>query len=243
MKPISTKTSVKVWDIYLRLFHWMLAIAVTVSFISVEFDAMQIHTTSGICVVGLLIFRLIWGIAGSTTAQFRHFVRGPKAVLAYLANLKSSTSGPNNSNFYHTEDPASEGPAPHPGHTPLGALSVIAMLGALLTQAGSGMFADDEVFTTGPLAQFVSSDFSESATSLHGMNAWFILFLIFMHLCAIAWYLFVQKNNLIIPMLSGYKSFAPGQAAAYGYLRMGGVFVALFAIALALAVGLWLYTL
>jgi len=237
MTTEAPETRVRVWDIYLRLFHWALVCAVTVSFLSIQFDAMQIHTTSGICVVGLLVFRIIWGIVGSTTARFRQFVRGPKTVLAYI---KSETAAPKVSSRVSDARPTQ---VVHPGHSPIGALSVVGMLTVLSVQIASGMFADDEVYTTGPLAQFVSLDFSEAATAIHGINAKITAGLIILHLIAIAFYFFVRKSNLILPMLTGDKSYPANLAVEYRKLHMGGLIAALSTIALALAVSIWLYSL
>ncbi|MEZ5660276.1 MAG: cytochrome b/b6 domain-containing protein [Burkholderiaceae bacterium] len=135
------------WDLPTRLFHWALAGAVIFSFVSVEiFENTPAHVASGIVVLGLLVFRLCWGLVGASTARFSRFVPGPGTLFAYLKN------------------PARF--AGRPGHNPLGALSVLAMLAALSFQVATGLFSDDEIFTTGPLARFVSSEFVSLATSL-----------------------------------------------------------------------------
>ena len=222
-----------VWDIYLRLFHWLLVIAVATSLISVQLDEMQIHVTSGIVIAALLIFRLIWGIIGSSTAQFHRFVRGPRTVAATLfQNHVKATSDTGEST------PA----AKHAGHSPLGALSVVAMLAALVAQVSTGLFADDEVFSSGPFARFVGSDFSASATSLHGINAKIIFALILVHIGAIVFYHFVKKDNLTLPMISGKKFPSIDQANGFEPVHLQGFFRAAVAIGLAVCMGLILYS-
>lgn len=221
-----------VWDIYLRLFHWLLVIAVATSLISVQLDEMQIHVTSGIVIAALLIFRLAWGVIGSSTAQFHRFVRGPRVVAATLFKNRLEVAK-------NASDPTQG--AQHPGHSPLGALSVIAMLAALVAQVSTGLFSDDEVFSSGPLARFVSSDFSTNATSLHGVNAKIIFALICIHIGAIVFYHFVKKDNLTLPMLSGKKFPSIDQANSFEPVQLQGFLRAAVAIALALCMGLFLY--
>lgn len=182
-------TRILVWDLPLRLFHWLLVLLVVVSFVSAKIggNAMQIHMLSGYSVLALLLFRLLWGFLGGTYARFASFVRGPAAVIAYLRTL-----------------PRHE-PGQHLGHNPAGAWSVILMLAALLLQAATGLFANDDIATEGPLARLVSKALSDRLTGIHHLNVKILIALIGLHLSAVAYYLVFQRENLVKPMLTGFK--------------------------------------
>lgn len=178
---------IKVWDIYIRVFHWLLLICILVSFISFRLDEMDIHFISGHCVLALIIFRVIWGVIGSRTALFHSFIKGPGTILNYLQT-------PNSEKFKGMI-----------GHSPIAALSVIAMLVVISVQVGTGLISDDEILLQGPLAQYVSSDLSYQATTYHGINAKLIIGLIVLHLAAIAFYRFIKKDDIVKPMVTGQK--------------------------------------
>ncbi|MEO8158635.1 MAG: cytochrome b/b6 domain-containing protein [Betaproteobacteria bacterium] len=190
-----------IWDVPIRIFHWMLALLVAAQVVtaSIGGNAMQVHAYGGYAILALVLFRVLWGFFGGTHALFRNFVRGPDAVMRYA---KSLFRGPHVS---------------HAGHNPLGGWSVLAMLASLLLQAGSGLFADDDVMMQGPLAKHVPGRVSEIATAIHDANAVVLLTLIATHVAAVLFYLLARKQNLIAPMLSGRKHPpAPGEAARYG---------------------------
>jgi len=209
--------SVKVWDIYIRLFHWALVILVATSMISVRLSEMDIHVTSGLLILGLLVFRLLWGFIGSTTAQFHRFVRGPRALWNYLKG---------------TEPEASSTVV---GHSPLAALSVLAMLFCLVFQVGTGLFADDDIYVTGPLRKFVSSKFSATATGLHGLNADILLALIALHVSAILAYLLFKKRNLTGAMVTGRRNLPADLAARVTAMKTRHPLLAMAAIGAAMA--------
>ena len=181
-----------VWDLPLRLFHWSLVLLVVTSFVSAKIggNAMQVHLLAGYAVLALLLFRILWGLLGGTHARFASFVRSPLAVIAYLKALK--------------QDKAEH----HLGHNPAGAWSVILMLLALLAQAATGLFANDDISTEGPLAKLVSKALSDRITGMHHLNVKLLLALIGLHLSAIAFYFFYKRENLVKPMLTGFKQTA-----------------------------------
>jgi cytochrome b len=183
LKP-HIKTTVKVWDLPLRLFHWGLVAAIATSFISMELENMEVHVISGACVLGLLIFRLLWGLWGASTAQFHRFIPSPKGLFNYLRKSEL-------------------GEQVKIGHSALAALSVVAMLVAIGFQTLTGLVADDDVYTTGPLIGYVESEFSEWATGLHATNSEIVLALIGLHIAAIMFYKFVKKQGLVRPMVVG----------------------------------------
>lgn len=176
----------KVWDLPIRLFHWGLVAAVATSFVSMELENMEVHVISGACVLGLLIFRLLWGLWGASTAQFHRFIPSPKGLINYLR--KSESDG-----------------RVTIGHSAIAALSVVAMLVAIGFQTITGLVADDDVYTTGPLIDYVESEFSEWATGLHATNSEIVLALIALHIAAILFYKFVKKQSLVKPMIVGNR--------------------------------------
>lgn len=175
-----TAFKVRVWDLPTRLFHWTLAALVTGSFVSVKLGNMVWHGRLGYAVLALLLFRLAWGFAGGGYSRFSAFVRGPGSVMAYLRG-------------------ASHGP----GHNPLGALSVLAMLAALLFQASSGLFTNDDIAFEGPLSHRVSGALSSLLTTWHRLNENILIALVVVHVAAIVYYRLRLKQDLIGPMLTG----------------------------------------
>jgi len=183
-----------VWDLPVRLFHWLLVVLVAVSWVSVTIggNAMQIHLLSGYAVLTLVLFRILWGFLGSHHARFASFVRGPAVAIAYLRALRRDDAGR------------------HLGHNPAGGWSVILMLAVLLVQAGTGLFANDDIATEGPLAKLVSKAVSDRITGIHHLNVKILYGLIGLHLSAIAYYFFHKRENLVKPMFTGFKDSAAG---------------------------------
>jgi cytochrome b len=144
---------------------------------------MQLHAYCGYFALALVVFRIIWGFAGSWHARFANFVPSPKRLVAYL---KGETAG-------------------GLGHNPLGALSVIALLLAVLLQASTGLFADDDIFFQGPLTKYVSNATVAFLTSIHRFNQYIIMALVALHIGAILFYQIYKKESLVGPMITGDK--------------------------------------
>ncbi len=171
-----------VWDLPIRLFHWALVGLIGFSWWSAETYHMDWHRLSGQAVLFLIAFRLIWGLIGSGPARFAQFLRGPRAIFAYLTGRT---------------------PAP-PGHNPLGGWSVVAMLLALSVQVGTGLFAVDiDGIESGPLSHLVDFDQGRLASDIHGISFTILQMLISLHVLAVLFYLLVRRRNLIGPMVSG----------------------------------------
>lgn len=187
-------SKILVWDLPSRLFHWLLVMLVVVSWVSATLggNAMQIHMLSGYTILTLVLFRILWGFFGSQHARFASFVRNPVAAVAYLQALRRNEAGW------------------HLGHNPAGGWSVIAMLGALLLQAGTGLFANDDIATEGPLAKLVSKALSDRITGIHHLNIDLLYVLIGLHLAAVAFYFFHKRENLVKSMFTGYKDAPAG---------------------------------
>lgn len=183
---------VRVWDLPIRLFHWAIVLLIPAMWWAAEEEKIELHIQLGQIMLGLILFRILWGVLGSSTARFSGFVRGPRKLLAYLRGAKAGI-----------------------GHNPLGALSVLAMLAALAVQVGLGLFASDEDgLYQGPLSYHVSAETAETLTERHEM--WFnvILVLIALHLAAILYHLLVKRDDLVTPMIKGTrKAAAEGEAA------------------------------
>lgn len=183
----------RVWDLPTRLFHWMLVVCVTGAFVTVKLGGlwMDWHIRLGLCTLGLIVFRLIWGFVGPHYARFAQFISGPRGVWRYITAKGSHVAG----------------------HSPLGAVSVIALLACFGFQAFSGLFANDDVLSSGPLA-FLSEDWSAALTRLHKLNQWLLIVLAAIHVAAILWYRYARHQDLIGPMIHGdirVPDAAPGR--------------------------------
>ncbi len=195
LKKNNKKQIMKIWDLPIRVFHWALVICIFTSWLTVEIDEMELHVISGACILGLLTFRLLWGVIGPFTAQFHNFISSPYTIFKYLRN-------PVSNQFRHLI-----------GHSPIGSLSVIALLLVVSFQVLTGLFADDEIYLTGPLAKFVDSDMRSWSTKLHAQNFNILFGLIILHVVAILFYLIIKKNNLVGPMITGNKTMENGRSS------------------------------
>ena len=193
----STAARTRVWDLPTRLFHWALAVAV-IGLIGTGLSGiMEWHFRLGYTVLALLMFRLLWGFVGGRWSRFAAFVYAPGSVVAYLRGRA------------------------HPdhliGHTPLGALSVFAVLAILAFQVATGLMADDEISASGPLTRFVSGSVVSFATGWHkAQGKWIVITLVSLHVLAVLFYVLVKRHRLVRPMVSGDKlvSGANGNVAA-----------------------------
>lgn len=177
-----------IWDLPIRLFHWLLALSFLAAYVTAKLGAewMDWHFRAGYLMAGLLLFRLAWGLFGSETARFAHFVRGPRAVIGYLRG----------------------GLAPHArvGHNPAGGWMVLALLVTLAGISVSGFFADDLILFSGPLAACVSSEATDASTRVHLLATNVALGLIGLHLLAIAFYTLRLHQPLVRAMVTGRHS-------------------------------------
>ncbi len=215
------KVQVLVWDIPIRLFHWLLVVCVILSFVSgnIGGNAMNYHMLGGYAILVLLIFRITWGIVGSRTARFSSFVKGPATVFSCAGSLlKKKTE------------------TPYLGHNPLGGWSIVAMLVVLLVQVVTGLFANDDIFIEGPLYGWVSKDASDLITRVHLINRYLIMALIAVHVLAVFFYLFFKRENLIRPMITGRKRWHATTTNPIGSNMLAAVVFGLAALAVYLLV-------
>jgi cytochrome b len=185
---------VRVWDLPLRLFHWLLVACLVGSFVTIKVGGgwTDWHFRFGYAALTLILFRILWGFAGPRYARFSSFIFSPSAVIAYL---RGAAHAPRTL-----------------GHTPLGSLSVFALLAAVALQAGAGLFTADDIMYEGPLARLVSGAAVERATWLHHLNEVVILALVGVHLAAILFYRIVRRKSLVKPMVTGDKMVDTGEA-------------------------------
>jgi cytochrome b len=211
---------VAVWDLPVRLFHWTLVLLVVVSFTTGKLGGNWLawHFRSGYCILALVLFRVVWGLWGSETARFTNFIHGPRKVIEYGRSLVRGAG------MVHT------------GHNPLGGLMVILMLVLLLIQATTGLYVDDDAGTRAPLADTASDAIVSLFTRIHRININILVACVVLHVSAALFYLFVMKDNLIGPMITGRKTMPDGHAEPV----LSGHAPAVFLVALAAAFVAWL---
>lgn len=220
MSSLQVAQPVRVWDLPTRLFHWLLAAAVVGLFITgqVGGNALAWHFRLGYVVLGLLVFRIFWGLVGGRWSRFSSFIFGPGTVVRYLTGQPRAGE--------HLDV----------GHNPLGAFSVFGLLAVLAVQVGTGLIADDEIASTGPLNRFVATDTGISATHWHrDFGQWLLVALVVLHVAAIVFYLLKHGKNLVRPMVLGDKWLPPDTPASTDTLATRGLALVL-AVAITAAV-------
>ena len=210
------ETQVKVWDAPVRLFHWLLVLLFAFSFFTGKAGSewTEWHMRSGYTILGLLLFRVMWGFAGSTHARFTSFLAGPTTCLEFAKKLLTRA------------------PAPYAGHNPLGGWMVLVLLLALLFQTGTGLFANDDVLWEGPLAALVSKATSDQLTTYHSWNVNLLLLLVGLHVIAVLYHAGFMKENLIGAMFTGVKRM-PAAAAGGVVARFASPWLALVLLCVA----------
>ena len=220
------KKIIRVWDLPIRLFHWLLVVCIAGSFVTINLgdEFIQWHAYFGYSILTLLIFRIICGFVGSTHARFTSFLPTKKAIFDYLSGSSPRVLG----------------------HNPIGAISVFALIFVLCVQVLTGLFVDDEVSFQGPLAKYVSGSISSFLSEIHEGNQVVIYTLIAIHIAAIWYYKKFKGENLIKPMINGDKEIDPSEEAKYlpadlgraskdGVLQRGFALILLSVIAVAVS--------
>jgi cytochrome b len=196
-------------------------ILIIVSYVTMELGWIHLHLLSGYTMLAALLFRFVWGFAGSDTARFSKFLRSPIAGLVHLSRM-----------FRREEDTEI-------GHNAAGGWMVLLMLLLLAVQVGAGLCAntDDDYMVNGPLAKYVGKAWSDELSRVHAFNFYIILGVIVLHLLAITAYAVFKRQNLLRPMITGKKRL-PGAMRAprlASPLRAIVVFVVAAGIAAAVA--------
>jgi len=204
---------IRIWDLPTRLFHWAIVLLIPALWWTHEIDRLDLHLILGEIMLGLILFRIFWGLIGSSTARFLSFVKGPAGIYRYLKG---------------------EGAAA-PGHNPLGGWSVMVMLILIATDVGLGLFVSDEDgLNEGPLAHLISYDSARILADRHETIFYILLGFIALHIGAILFYLLVKRDNLVAPMVSGSR---PGDGAG---MRPAPLWRFLAAAGLAIVLTLWI---
>ena len=207
-RPLERRPGILIWDWPVRLFHWLIVLLLIGSFLTVkvwpDFD-LRTHRLIGYTILGLVIFRLLWGLAGGRHARFLSFVKGPGAIFRHIGEL------------------GRRGDPGHGGHNALGALSVLALLASLLVQTISGLFNSDDVLAEGPLHSIAGEEFRSFMGQVHEINFIVLLALTVLHLAAIAFYVFWKGQALVSAMIHGRRrDLAPEEAGTTGsWLSLG----------------------
>jgi cytochrome b len=186
-------SSAPLWDLPVRVFHWGLAAAFALAWWSAEYGEMDWHRRAGYAIAGLVLFRLGWGLLGSSTARFGSFVRGPGTVIRYVrGDMMSRTAS-----------------GEHTGHNPLGGWSVVLMLLLLTLQVGLGLFAVDiDGLESGPFSYLIEFDTSRQAAELHELVFNVLLAVVALHLLAVLFHQVWKRENLVGPMITGGRGGA-----------------------------------
>jgi cytochrome b len=182
-------TRVRVWDPFVRIFHWGLVAAVLTAYFTEE-ELMWLHTVAGYTVLGLIGARLLWGLVGPHHARWSSFVRWPRATLSYLADVLRGRA------------------ERHLGHNPAGAAMVVALILGLSLTALTGVAMLGAGDGTGPLAGYLQGLSPEAAHTLEEVHEWaanLTMLLVPLHLLGIALASWQHRENLVRAMIDGYK--------------------------------------
>lgn len=195
----SSRVRIDVWDWPLRVFHWALVLLVIASVATAKAGGlwMDWHMRSGYTILALLAFRILWGFAGTRWSRWSSFVEGPAAALRYAGTFVTRAH------------------EPVVGHNPLGGYMVLALVAALLLQASTGLFANDDIITEGPLAKLVSKSFSDRLTSIHNFNEWVLYGLVALHVLGVLLHRVRFGEGLVGAMFTGARML-PARFAGMG---------------------------
>lgn len=211
----------QIWDLPTRLFHWCLVLLMIGAYVTAKGGMIAWHFRCGYAILTLVLFRIAWGIVGSDTSRFATFVRTPLAALRHL------------SRFGRRE------PDREVGHNAAGGLMVLILLLMVLIQAGTGLFANDGLFESGPLAERIAPPLSDTLTAFHAWNFNLILVVVTAHVVAVFAYALVKRQNLVRPMITGAKMLPRDVPAP----RMGPLWLALPLFGVAATLVWWISSL
>ena len=224
-KPPTNLISAPVWDVFVRCFHWSLVMLFIISVASGKIGGEWIvwHMRSGYAILALVVFRLIWGFVGGEYARYTSFLTGPVRGFKFAKGLLG------------------KGHEHVIGHNPVGGWMVVVLLVLLATQAGLGLFSNDEIATTGPLARYVSDETSITLMSRHRNIGDLLLILVGVHILAVLFHVFVKKEGIVRAMFTGKKSLPPAlaneaRAARKASLPLGFIVLSIAIAAVVIAV-------
>lgn len=186
------KTETNVWDLPVRLVHWGLVICLIVLFVSVNVGQMRVHFYAGYTLSALLVFRLIWGLVGTTYARWSNWNLAPKAIVRHLSELARGHS------------------VAELGHNPAGAAMAGLLLLVLAVQVVSGLFFTDDVFWYGPFNFNAPYWAIDLAAWFHPRLPALILLLVGTHILAVLYHRLRFKEPLVEAMIHGRKPAIDG---------------------------------
>jgi cytochrome b len=187
------RQKILVWDIPLRIFHWLLALSFAGAFLTAESERWRnVHVAFGYTTLGLIVFRALWGVAGTRYARFSAFAFGPRRVLSYLRSLVTST------------------PQHYVGHNPAGSWAIYALVALTITAGLTGYMTFNEI----------GGDWLED---VHEAAANTLLTLVIVHIAGVVVSSIVHRENLVRAMLTGYKSGTAGEGIRYRHRAVAAV--------------------
>lgn len=207
--------AVLVWDLPLRVFHWLLVVLVPGSWATQTLGGryMDLHIWLGYTTGALILFRIAWGFAGPRSARFASFLRGPRPVIAYLRDWSLGC------------------PAEHAGHNPTGGWMTLAMLALLGLQVATGMLNSDDTLHYGPWHFAAPAGMASAAGELHDRLFDVLLLLIALHVVAVLLYRWRLGRNLVWPMITG-RMYSAGPGIDGSRFWLAGLLLALSAAAM-----------
>lgn len=208
---------IKVWDLPIRLFHWGIVVLIFLAWWTQEYNHMDWHVWTGYTILTLLLFRLVWGFIGSDTARFVKFLRSPVAAVTHLRHITRREADS------------------EIGHNAAGGWMVLVLLALIGVQAGTGLFANDDGSTEGPLMHFVSKDQSDWLSHIHSVNFTLIEAAVVLHVLAVLAYAVLKRQNLVRPMITGAKDISGNVVAP----RLVSPALAVVVLAVAAGVVAW----
>jgi cytochrome b len=210
---------IRLWDLPTRLFHWLLVLAVVAAVVTGQLGGklIDLHGKIGLAIVGLIAFRLVWGFAGSTYARFAQFFPTPAKIRLYL---KGEWRGL--------------------GHNPLGGISVFALISLLTVQVSTGLFSNDDIAFVGPLYELIDKSLSNRLSGIHELVSNLLIALVVMHIGAVIFHGHVKKDDLVKPMVTGWKDGVSGESAKGGGIIALVLALAFASVAVYGASGAWL---
>ena len=179
---------VLVWDGPTRLFHWVVVTLVVAAYVTWRVNWMDWHAKAGYALLTLVIFRILWGFFGSETTRFSRFLASPRAAARHLANA------------LHPE------PDRQAGHNPAGGWMVLLLLFLLFAETLTGVYVANDVADEGPFTELTPAPIANAITALHWIFWDALLAAVALHLLAIILYAVVKGHNLLLPMVTGWKT-------------------------------------
>lgn len=201
---------VVVWDAPTRLFHWLTVVLVAAAYATWRLNWMEWHSRVGTVLLALVIFRFLWGLFGSDTARFSHFIASPRASVRQLAHI-----------FWREPDRQA-------GHNPAGGWMVLLLLALLLGETLTGVYTDNDIANFGPLTEFTPAPIADAIEALHATFWNALLAAIAFHIAAILFYAVAKRHNLLVPMITGRKTLPADvvQPRLVGLARAGALLAA-----------------